>query len=143
MNGGKLERNHPEFIKDMNEVKLERVRKGVDRKFKSMTRLTLGVKRHPLWERIKSDLKIADMKEDKQGQMLNIYTFMIVAFLAVVLFAGLIYVMGLINGVMHNAGLTNEVNAGQPGYTNMTLASDLTFGKVNQSVQALRLLHLH
>ena len=70
----------------------------------------------------------------------NIFTFMIVAFLAVVLFAGLIYAMGKINDVMHQAGMSNEVNAGKAGYVNMTQASDQIFGQVNQSIQSLKMV---
>lgn len=79
---------------------------------------------------------------NKRGQFLtfSVFHFIIVAFLVVVLFGGLIWIMGQINDVMHQAGIANEVNAGKPGYVNMTLASDETFGVVNNSIQSLRMV---
>jgi len=93
-------------------------------------------------------MKLRSLINNKKGQLtqtgeggaFSIFTFMITAFLIVVFFAGLIYAMGLINSVMHNAGLANEVNAGKESYTNMTLASDQIFGQVYQSIQALRMV---
>jgi hypothetical protein len=67
---------------------------------------------------------------------------MIVAFLAVMFFAGLIYVQGIIKNVFDDVGSQNEVNAGQPMYVNMSLASEQIWGPVNQSIQALRLVAL-
>jgi hypothetical protein len=72
----------------------------------------------------------------------DIFTFIVFCLIVVVFFAGWIYANGLLNNAMHNAGLNNEVNAGQPGYTNMTLAADLTFGKMYQSMQALHMVAL-
>lgn len=80
--------------------------------------------------------------KNKKGQFLtfNIFHFIIVSFLVVLFFGGLIWIMGQINTVMHQAGVANEVNAGQPGYVNMTLASDQTFGIINNSIQSLRMV---
>jgi hypothetical protein len=80
--------------------------------------------------------------KEKKGQMatFGLYTWIVVALLAAILFAGMIYIMGLVNGVFQQVGLSNEVNAGQPGYVNMTLASNQTFGVLNNSVQALRMV---
>src|SRR3990167_7667738 len=70
----------------------------------------------------------------------NIFTIGIVAFLAVVFFGGLIYVTGLLNDVFEDVGISNEVNSGKAGYTNLTQASRATFGQLNSSIQALRLV---
>jgi predicted membrane channel-forming protein YqfA (hemolysin III family) len=75
-----------------------------------------------------------------EAQTFDIFTFIIFSFLVVVFFAGLIYTMGLINTVMHNAGLSNEVNSGSPYYTNMTLASDMIFGQQAEAIKALRMV---
>lgn len=80
------------------------------------------------------------IKRKKAQTQFSIFYFIIIAFVVVVFFAGLIYVMGLINNVMHNVGLANEVNAGKPAYVNMTQASDQIFGQVNVSIQALRMV---
>jgi hypothetical protein len=81
---------------------------------------------------------------DKRGQSFfstfNIYTFGIFAFLVIMVFAGWIYITGLLNGVFEDVGLKNEVNAGQAGYVNMTLASEQTFGVMNNSIKALRMV---
>ena len=82
------------------------------------------------------------MNKKAQAGGFNIFYFMIISFLAVVFFGGLIYTMGLINDVFHEAGVSNEVNAGQVGYVNMTKASDDIFGQMNTSIQALKLVAL-
>jgi len=75
-----------------------------------------------------------------QLQSFGLFQFMILAFVAVVLFGGLIYAMGLINDVFDDVGINNEANSGMPGYVNMTQAADVTFGQANQGVQSLRLV---
>ncbi len=82
------------------------------------------------------------IKINKKAQLgsFSIFTWMITAFLAVVLFAGLIWVMGQLNDVFTEVGLQNEKNAGQPGYTNMSLASEQIWGSANESIQALKLV---
>lgn len=79
---------------------------------------------------------------NKKAQFI-LFKYMIVIFLAVILFASLVWVMGKINTVMHNVGVYNDqVNSGSELYVNMTEASDITFGSVNQSIQALRMVSL-
>lgn len=98
---------------------------------------------HPLWGKIRHDLEIAEFLDDKKGQTtFNIFTFMITAFLVVVFFAGLIYFQGILTDVFHQVGLANEANAGNAMYTNMTLAADQTFGVLNNSIQALKMVAL-
>lgn len=87
------------------------------------------------------------LKRDKKGQIdptnygvFNIFTFMILIFIAVLFFGGLIYVTGLLNNVFVQVGLMNEGNSGMAGYTNLTVAAENTFGKMNSSIQALRLV---
>lgn len=80
------------------------------------------------------------LNKKAQMQQFNIFIFMIAALVAVVMFGGMIWTMGQIYNIMHNVGLQNEVNSGNPGYTNMTLAADITFGQVNNSIQALHMV---
>lgn len=96
--------------------------------------------KHPLWQKVHDDLEIANFIDDEKAQFttFNIFTFMIVAFIAVVFFAGLIYAQGMIYNVLHNVGIQNEVSGGLA--VNMTQAADITFGTVNQSIQALRMV---
>ena len=71
---------------------------------------------------------------------MNIFSFGIVAFLAVVLFAGLIYSMGVLKDVFDEVGLANEVNSGSDMYVNMSLASEQIWGNAYTSIQGLRLV---
>jgi hypothetical protein len=85
------------------------------------------------------------IKRNNKAQMtgvFNIFTFMISSFIVVVFFAGLIYSMHIIANVMHDAGVTNDVNSGQPGYTNMTQAADQIFGQQAESIKALRMVSI-
>lgn len=78
---------------------------------------------------------------NKKGQgSFGIFQFMIVAFLAVILLASLVWTMGIINDVMTDVGIQNDQNQGTELYVNMTLASEQTFGQLNQSIQALRMV---
>jgi len=85
-------------------------------------------------------LRKIEMKKKAQFGAFNIFTWMITAFLAVVLFGGLIWVMGELNDVFTEVGLQNEKNAGQPYYTNMSLASEQIWGTAYESIQALRMV---
>jgi hypothetical protein len=140
-------RVHPMFSKRIADIRAKRARHGMDKDLisrgmrLSSRRLTLAISRYnPLWD----DLERADFIKDDKAQMeqsvLSIFTFMVVAFAAVVIFGGMIWTMGLLNSTFTSIGLLNEVNAGQPGYTNMTIAAQSTFGQVNDSIQALRLV---
>jgi hypothetical protein len=83
----------------------------------------------------------ADFVDDRKGQYnfseFNIFTFMVVAFLAVVLFGGLIYVTGILNDTFLDIGRQNTITG-----VNLTEAANDTFGQMNNSIQALRLVAL-
>jgi len=87
-------------------------------------------------------VKLRKISSDKKGElsMFSLFTWMITAFLAVVMFAGMIWVMGTLNDVFTEVGLENEKNAGQPGYTNMSLATEQIWGTTYESIQALRMV---
>ena len=87
-------------------------------------------------------MELRKISLDKKGQIssFSIFNWMIVGFLAVVLFAGLIWVMGTLNDVFTEVGLENEKNAGQPMYVNMSLASEQIWGTAYESIQALRMV---
>jgi hypothetical protein len=136
---GKIDKS---FFEEMSRIAHLRIINKRDKHYSPPTVQRKLIK-HPLWAQIKKDLEIAEfLKEDKKGQehMLMLFRFIIVAFIAVVLFAGLIWVMGILNNTFIDIGIANEGNAGKPGYANMTLAAEHTFGQVNQSIQALRLV---
>lgn len=82
------------------------------------------------------------MINNKAQSQFDIFTFIVFAVIVVLFFAGWIYVTGLINTVMHNAGESNEVNAGNAGYVNMTQTSDQIFGQQAQAIKSLRMVAL-
>lgn len=53
------------FRKDIEEIKIDRVKRGKDKKMQSDSRLTLGLTRHDGWADIKEALKLADLPEDE------------------------------------------------------------------------------
>lgn len=92
---------------------------------------------------------------NKKAQ-LSLFQFMIIGFLAVVFFAGLIWVMGQLNDVFTQVGIANE-QASHPvsyfpcidnasatcnfsSYTNMSLASEQIWGTAYTSIQSLRMV---
>ena len=100
-------------------------------------------------------------KMNKKAQFLpafNIFTFMIFAFLVVLVFGGWIYIMGFLNDIFSQVGLANDANPAMNysmpcinnasatctgnSYTNMTLAAQQTFGVLNNSIQSLRMVAL-
>ncbi|MCK9544635.1 MAG: hypothetical protein M0R03_21650 [Novosphingobium sp.] len=89
-------------------------------------------------------MKLRKIVKNKKGELssFSIFTWMITAFLVVVFFASLIWVMGLLNDVFTEVGVMNEQNAGSPMYTNMTLASQQIWGQAYQSIQALRMVSI-
>jgi hypothetical protein len=130
----------------LDRIREERIKRGKNRVTDLKSKLTyrrigLAIARHDQF--IESIIN-ADFIDDKKGQfsVFNIYTFVVVAFLAVVMFGGLIYVSGILNTTFQQVGISNEVNAGRAGYVNMTQAATNTFGQMNNSIQALRLVAL-
>lgn len=87
-------------------------------------------------------MELRKIRSDKKAQLssFSIFNWMITAFLAVVLFAGFIWMMGQLNDVFTEVGVMNEKNAGKPGYTNMSLAAEQIWGSAYQSIQSLRLV---
>lgn len=135
-------RKSPKLMKDKYDwVIIERIKRDKDKKPVTYSRIDKAIYRHSkLWD----DLINAEFIKDDSAQLeigaFGIFRFIIVAFIAVVLFAGLIYVTGLMNNVFIQVGQQNQLNPGQPGYVNLTDAAEKTFGQVNNSIQALRLV---
>lgn len=133
----------------MDFIRLERIKKGKDKSIRSYDRILTAILRH---DKYIQDVVNADFKEDtkdflndNRGQMewssmMMLFRFVIISLIVVVFFAGLIYVMGLLNGAFIQVGVTNEANAGQPGYVNLSRAAEVTWGQANSSIQGLRLV---
>jgi hypothetical protein len=134
-------KSDPLFKKKLEEVRNERAFKKLDKKPASFQELTFRMTRfEPLWDVLKKARFIGDKRGQLNLSQFNIFTIMIGIFVAVILFGTLIYVSGVMNTAFLNIGLANEVNSGRPGYVNMTQASQDTFGQLNNSIQALRLV---
>lgn len=123
-----------------DEIRRQRIIKGKDKEMVDYKRILTAISRDDITLK---RLAEADFIDDKKAQTtFNIFTFMIFAFLVVLLLGGLIYAQGLIYNVFQDVGLHNEQNANSSGYVNLTLVNEQTFGQVNQSIQALRLVAL-
>lgn len=143
----KLSKNSIIFNREIEEIKRERYGKGLDKKPIGMALIQKKIIKHPYWNNIKTDLKKwTFLPEDKLGQINNpifsLFVFMIIAFITVVLIAGMMYSMNLINNALINVGSINEANAGNPGYTNMTYAAQVTFGAVNNATKGMPLVSI-
>lgn len=160
----------PLFDKEIDDIIKTRFFNGKDKARPAGRRIIQRkIIRHAFWPNIKQDLKIADFVKEDDAFMtaFNWFNIMIVAFVAILVFAGLIYAMGLINGVMHGVGISNDIQVGTNscfaiidantcsntatcswngnscvpvGYVNMTTASDATFGQANLAIQNLRVV---
>lgn len=139
----KITKMDKSLCKEFQDIAIERFRSGRDQRY-SPPRVQRKVLKHPLWSQIRKDLEISEFLKDDVGQLstsiFNIFMFGIIAFVTVLFLAGLIFVMGLLNDTFLNVGLLNEVNSAQRGYVNLTLASQQTFGQVNNSIQSLRMV---
>lgn len=137
----KIDQDYHRWLRDLS---IQRLIAGKDKKQRSIPRLTRALYRHPKRDEIGKNIIDWDFANDDRGQfsVFNLLELMIVGFIAIVFFAGLIYASGLIYGVLHQAGVMNDLNSHQAGYTNITAAADATFGQMDASIQALRLVAL-
>lgn len=58
-------RVHTKFKKQIDDIKVKRIKNNMDEKLKSDRRITLAIVRHDLWEEIKKDI-INDALEEKK-----------------------------------------------------------------------------
>jgi len=86
-------------------------------------------------------MKLRKLKINKKGQMpeMNIFSWMVISFLVIVLFAGMIWIMGSLNTLFSQVGINVEHSpAGK--LINVTKANQETFGQQAQAIQALRMV---
>lgn len=159
----------PLFDKELDDIIKTRFFNGKD-KARPVGRRIIQRKiiRTPWWPQMKTHLEIADFIKEDDAFMtsFNWFNIIVVAFVAILVFAGLIYAMGLINSAMHGVGVSNDAQVGNsacfaisnpttcqssgcawnsvscvpPGYVNLTTASETTFGEANASIQNLRIV---
>lgn len=96
------------------------------------------------------------LSNKKAQSSFSIFNFMITAFLVVVFFAGLIWVMGTLNDIFTEVGVTSDASptinytfpcvdnssntCGGTFKANMTYASEVIWGSAYDSIQALRMV---
>ena len=85
-----------DFEKELREMKLNRIKSGVDKQMRSDRRLTKAIRRHRLFPKIKNDIIVSPLKDDKRGGMFDLITWLVVGFLVVLIFAVFIYASGLL-----------------------------------------------
>jgi len=86
-------------------------------------------------------MKLRKLKINKKAQMpsMNIFSWMVLSFLAIVIFAGMIWIMGSLNTVFTQVGLDIE-NSPAGNLINVTEANQATFGQQAQAIKALRMV---
>jgi hypothetical protein len=55
----------PEFRREMDDIRLERVKKGFDKEFKSDRRLSKAIVRCSAWKQVKDIISNSPMENDK------------------------------------------------------------------------------
>jgi hypothetical protein len=59
-----LRRIAPSMVKELEDIKIERIKKGKDTDKKSDRRLTIAITRHPDWPLMKKDIINAKLEEE-------------------------------------------------------------------------------
>lgn len=152
----KLGKVDPQFDHEIEEIIRDRYSKSLDKRPIGRAVVQRKIIKHPGWLAIKIDLKNwtfmpeGNMFKNKKGQAelmnptFNLFTFIVIAFLATVMFAGLSYSMHLINNVMMDVGIQNDQvsNPSAPMYVNMTQAAIMTFGQANAAMSGIKLVSM-
>jgi len=123
-----------EFKKELREIKLEKIKRGITDGLVSDRRLTLGIKRHMNWPNMKEDLIKADLSSNKRGSIMDIFIWMIIAFITILFFASWMYGHDLITTALTDLDITIGNN------TNFSTIANDTFGQVNNALSQLRFL---
>ena len=128
MNNHKSLRADPGFAQEIDDIKIERIKKGKDRKMKSSTRITAAIRRHLLWRDIKKDIINDELKDDKKGQV-NVLEWIVIAFVTVLFIGIFIYAFGLFTDSFTNLGTSSTG-------VNMSEAGANTFGQMNNALSS-------
>lgn len=59
-----MQRIDPIFLKDLNDIKLKRLKNDLDLKPRSFRRITKGIRRHPQWPNLLKDLEKARFDDE-------------------------------------------------------------------------------
>jgi hypothetical protein len=89
-----------EFAKELKKIKLERIKRGLDKEMKSDRRLTTAIRRHRFWRDMKEDIIKAELPKDKRGAVMDIIVLAIVGFIAIVFLGVWVFAHGQMTDVL-------------------------------------------
>jgi len=120
----------PKFAKELEDIKIERIKNGKDKKIRTSRRLTLAIVRHSLWGKIRQSIINSELSDNKKAQFFatNILKFAALAFV-------IIFFLGL--WAYSHALLTDAligVNPQMAGNVNISIVADDTFGEMNRAM---------
>lgn len=135
-NNGVVIRADEKFKEELDDIKVERIKNGTDRKLKSDKRLTLAIIRHEFWQDLKKAITEAPLKDkkSKRGQIGNIIIFIVIAFVMLVFFG----IWGWVHGMLTDSLVGIEQTG---GLVNISQTASATFGAMNDAmIPGLRIL---
>jgi hypothetical protein len=134
------------FDGELRKLQGRRMLLGLDKRPVSRALLERKMLKTRSFSDVLKELEISKFLPENSGFMeaFSPITLVISIFVTILVCAGLIYAMGLLSTTMHGIGVTNDMTTSSTtaGYVNLTRASDITFGTVNDSIQNLRMVAL-
>lgn len=117
----------PTFQSEIEDIKKKRVENKMDRKRVSNRTITSLIPKHNFWKRMKED--IINFKFNKKGTATaNIFLFIILAFIAIILIGTFLYTYNIITESL----LTSDVK--MVGQVNLSNATGSTLGQINTAM---------
>lgn len=136
------------FKKELDNIKLERIRKGYDNEMQSDRRLTKAIIRSSKWDNIRDVLIHSPLIKDtdirgrkpkyfnKKGQsFMDIFVFMALGIFILISFAVVMYFSNSVYTAFRTASLGMDTT-----YFNMTDINEKTLGNFNSAMSMLRLI---
>lgn len=120
-----------EFSEELEEIKLNRIKKGKDKRMRSDRRLTAAIRRHPLFRDIKADIEISDLKDDRKGSVIDIVMWIVISFVILLLMGTWLYGHGVMTDALVNIASPNDA-------VNISEAASLTLGRIDAALPVLR-----
>ncbi len=65
MSNGRIQRIDEDFLEELEDIKIERIKRGVERGMISNRRITNAIIRHQDWDKMKDDIINAKKRKDK------------------------------------------------------------------------------
>ncbi len=115
------------FVEEIEDIKVERIKRGKDRKEKSSKRITAAIRRHSLWDKIKKDIINDELKKDTKGQM-AVIEWIVLSFVTVIFIGVFVYAFGILSDTVTTIGVQ--------GGTNLSEVGSDTFGKMNNALSS-------